>query len=220
MNIASIRRSLFQSEDDRKKFLTRLVDTSLAILKGTMHLQDPQLFNGVCKFLGRLKANFNLQDLANVPSFREWIEAVTLFTIKSLTQWHCASGSMVHLLTLWGRMVLSLSHLKNDATCRHIESKIPDIVHAYINSRMECVIGARNGVIEDPLEDEGHVQEQMDTFYQLCRFNYANTEKILNQYTEPLLQQMNQLSSQTGGKYHLLCFFQLCSPRSCSVCCH
>lgn len=106
---------------------------------------------------------------------------------------------MAHLLMLWSRMVTSLSYLKVDDACHLIESKIPDIVHAYINSRMECVIGAKNGVIEDPLEDDGRVQEQMDTFYQLCRFKYGNTGEILKQYTEPLLQQMSQLSSQSAG---------------------
>lgn len=64
---------------------------------------------------------------------------------------------------------------------------------------MECVMGARNGVIEDPLEDEGRVTEQMDCFHQMCRFKYDNTCEILNRYTEPLLTEMNQLASHASG---------------------
>ena len=199
VHISSVRRSIFPNEDERRKFLARFVETSLAILKTRLHLQDTQSFNSFCKFLGRLKANFNLQDLVNAEGFREWIEAVMEFTLKALTQWQCASGSMIHLIALWARMATSLSYVKVDDSCRLIEDKIPEIVYAYINSRMECVVGAKNGVIEDPLEDEGSVQEQLDSFHQLCRFKYTNTRDVLNRYFEPLLQEMNQMSSQTTG---------------------
>lgn len=126
---------MFSQEEDRRRFLTRLVETSLSILKGQLHLDDDQSFNGVCKFLGRLKANFNLQDLASVPVFGEWIEAVMAFTMKLLNQWNCASGSIVHLIALWARLATSLSYIKLDDACLLLESKIPDLVHAYINSR-------------------------------------------------------------------------------------
>jgi len=92
-----------------------------------------------------------------------------------------------------------MSYIKLDDSGAFIESKIPDIIHAYINSRMECVVGARNGIIEDPLEDEGRVLEQLELFNQLCRFKYETTRDILIRHSEPLIQQLAVASTQAVG---------------------
>eukprot|EP00210_Caulerpa_lentillifera_P005833 g5577.t1 len=196
--IASVRRSLFPHETDRRKFLEKLVCTTLTILKSNLNLQDIQNYNEFCKLIGRLKGNFNLQDLISVANYNEWIEAVSVFTIESLNQWRCASGSIVHLLTLWCRMVTSISYIKAESCLSFFNSKIPTIVSAYINSRLECVIGAKNGVIEDPLDDEGKMQEQLETLPALCRFKYNETFEILVRIMDPLMEQLARLGRQSS----------------------
>lgn len=202
--IASVRRSLFPHESDRRKFLEGLVSTALTILKGNLNLQDIQNYNEFCKLLGRLKANFNLQDLVSVPNYNEWIEDVSVFTIKSLNQWRFASGSLVHLLTLWCRMVTSMAYIKVDSCQASFETKIPNIVSSYISSRLECAMEGRTEANEDPLDDEGKMQEQLDMLPPLCRFKYNETYEILVRVMDPLIEQLATLGRQSSGLFDSL----------------
>lgn len=181
-------------------------------MKGNVPIQDEQSLNGVCKFLGRLKSNFNLQDLISGP-FNEWIEAVSDLTIKLLTQWICASGSIVHLLSLWARLTTSLTYVKVEDATKLIESKIPEIINAYINSRMQCVIGAQNGLIEETLEDEGRILEQMDPIQHLCRFQYDKTQSILNHYLDPLFIEAEKLANHPAGFFPVVSRSQILIDR-------
>lgn len=68
VRLGSVRRSVFQADPERLKFLNRLLTSTTEILRSQWGLNEIQNYNEFCKLLGRLKANFNLQDLVSLSS--------------------------------------------------------------------------------------------------------------------------------------------------------
>ena len=60
------------------------------------------------------------------------------FTIDSFKHWQWAANSVYYLLSLWSRLVASMPYLKGDVPSQ-LESFVPQVITAFINSRMELV---------------------------------------------------------------------------------
>ncbi|GMH42848.1 hypothetical protein BSKO_10767 [Bryopsis sp. KO-2023] len=192
VRLASVRRSIFQVEAERLKFLDRMLASTTDVLRTQSGLNEIQNYNEFCKLLGRLKANFNLPDLVCSDKYPDWIDLLAHFTRESLTQWRWAGGSVYYLLYLWSRLVTSVPYLKVE-TPPLLDTKVPDIVSTYIHTRLQSVEDVvQNGITEDPLDDEGQLQEQLDSIPQLCRFKFEDTARILLNMLDPLLQAFQQ----------------------------
>ena len=83
VQIASIRRSLF-SNPERAKFLLQLVSGARYILKNPQSLSDASCYHEFCRFLARLKSNYQLGELIRVEAYPETIDLITKFTVTSL----------------------------------------------------------------------------------------------------------------------------------------
>ena len=76
------------------------------------------------------------------------------------SSWQWASNSVYYLLSLWSRLVASMPYLKGE-TPSHLENYVPQIITAFINSRMELVgfmLRSTDADIDDPLEDDEQVR--------------------------------------------------------------
>lgn len=63
--------------------------------------------------------------------------------------------------------------------------------------RLQSVEESVQGNIgEDLLDDEGQLQEQLDTIPQLCRFKFEETARMLIAVMDPLLAAFQQYSQQ------------------------
>eukprot|EP00803_Ostreobium_quekettii_P004119 evm.model.scf_281.4 EVM.evm.TU.scf_281.4 scf_281:37255-51104(+) len=186
VRLASVRRSLFQMEVERSKLLNRLMTCTRDILRTQQGLSEQDNYHEFCKLLGRIKANFNLQDLVNVENYAEWIELVANFTMQSLNSWQWAASSMYYLLALWSRLVTSMPYLKGDSPSL-MEANVPKIVHAYLTSRLDCVRAVlQNGITEDPLDNEGELQDQLESLPHLFRFQYDKTCVLVCSLLDPI----------------------------------
>ena len=75
--------------------------------------------------------------------------------------WQFAPNSIHYLLTLWQRMVASVPYVK--ATEPHLlEVYTPEVSKAYITSRLDSVTMVIRDGLEDPLDDTGMVQQQLE----------------------------------------------------------
>lgn len=101
VRLASTRRSLFSSEAERVGFLSRLVNGTRDILKNKQGLAHHENYHEFCRLLGRLKTNYQLNELVGLEAYSEWIQLVSQFTIESLASWQWASSSIYYLLGLW-----------------------------------------------------------------------------------------------------------------------
>ncbi|KAL4714799.1 hypothetical protein ACJJTC_002658 [Scirpophaga incertulas] len=177
VQLASVRRSLF-SNNERAKFLKRLSAGVLRILDNTQGLSDPTNYHEFCRLLARLKSNYQLGELVMVDNYNRLIELIAKFTVQSLQMWQFAPNSVHYLLSLWQRMVASVPYVK--ATEPHLlETYAPGVTAAYIGSRLESVQCVVREGLEDPLDDTGTVQQQLEQLSVIGRCEYAKTCQLL-----------------------------------------
>lgn len=63
VRLASVRRSLFVTEEERMDFLTLLVGGTHDIMRSQQGLGDHVNYHEFCRLLGRLKTNYQLSEL-------------------------------------------------------------------------------------------------------------------------------------------------------------
>lgn len=94
--------------------------------------------------------------------------------------WQFAPNSVHYLLSLWQRMVASVPYVK--ATEPHLlETYTPEVTNAYITSRLESVAVVVREGLEDPIEDLGMVQQQLEQLSVIGRCEYQKTCTLLVQ---------------------------------------
>ncbi|CAH1259314.1 XPO7 [Branchiostoma lanceolatum] len=191
VQIASVRRSLFNNAE-RAKFLSHLVQGVKRVLTNPQGLSEPSNYHEFCRLLARLKSNYQLGELVKVDNYPEIIALIAKFTVESLQMWQFAPNSVHYLLSLWQRMVASVPYVK--ATEPHLlETYTPEVTKAYITSRLESVHLVMRDGFEDPLEDTGSIQQQLDQLSTIGRCEYEKTCTLLIQLFDESAQAYQRL---------------------------
>ncbi|NXA39768.1 RBP17 protein, partial [Eudromia elegans] len=191
VQFASTRRSLF-SNPERAKYLGNLIKGVKQILENPQGLSDPGNYHEFCRFLARLKTNYQLGELVMVKDYPEVIQLIANFTITSLQHWEFAPNSVHYLLTLWQRMVASVPFVKT-AEPHLLDTYAPEITKAYITSRLESVpVVVRDG-LEDPLDDTATVFQQLEQLCTVSRCEYEKTCALLVQLFDQNAQNYQKL---------------------------
>ncbi|RXN19926.1 Exportin-7 [Labeo rohita] len=161
-------------------------------------LSDPNNYHEFCRLLARLKSNYQLGELVKVENYPEVIRLIANFTVTSLQHWEFAPNSVHYLLSLWQRLAASVPYVK--ATEPHmLETYTPEVTKAYITSRLESVhIILRDG-LEDPLDDAGLVQQQLDQLSTIGRCEYEKTCALLVQLFDQSAQSYQELLQSTNS---------------------
>ncbi|OVA13819.1 Importin-beta [Macleaya cordata] len=195
VRLASVRRSLFTNDTERSKFLAHLMTGTKEILQtGQGGLADHDNYHEYCRLLGRFKVNYQLSELVNVDGYSDWIRLVAEFTSKSLQSWQWASSSVYYLLGLWSRLVTSVPYLKGD-TPSLLDEFVPKITEGFITSRFDSVqAGFPDDLSENPLDNVELLQDQLECFPYLCRFQYENSSIYIIKVVEPILQTYTERS--------------------------
>lgn len=177
VQITSVRRSLL-SNQERGRFLSALVGGVKNILETSHGFNDPENYHEFCRLLSRLKANYQLGELVNVDCYPDAIALIAKFTVQSLQMWQFAPNSVHYLLSMWQKMVASIQFMKE--TSPHLLDRYtPEITRAYIASRMDSVAVVVGQGVEDPLDDLGTVQQQLEQLSVIGRCEYEKTCEIL-----------------------------------------
>ncbi|KAK4268092.1 hypothetical protein QN277_024795 [Acacia crassicarpa] len=188
VRLASVRRSLFTNDASRSKFLAHLMTGTKVILQTGQGLTDHYNYHEFCRLLGRFRVNYQLSELVSVEGYSDWIQMVAEFTLKSLQSWQWASNSVYYLLGLWSRLVSSVPYLKGDAPSL-LDEFVPKITESFITSRFNYVQdGIPDDLSENPLDNAELLQDQLDCFPQLCRFQYESSSLYILNIMEPVLQ--------------------------------
>ncbi|XP_078405859.1 ran-binding protein 17-like [Cetorhinus maximus] len=195
---ASMRRSLF-SNTERATFLTRLMKGVQRILENPQGLSDSNNYHEFCRFLARLKTNYQLGEIVMVEGYPEIIRLIANFTVTSLQHWEFAPNSVHYLLSLWQRMVASVPFIKSNEP-HLMETYAPEVTKAYITSRLESVpLIIRDG-LEDPLDDMGLVFQQLDQLCTVSRCEYEKTCALLVQLFDQSAQTYQELLRAPSGR--------------------
>ncbi|KAL7742627.1 hypothetical protein ACLKA6_013958 [Drosophila palustris] len=195
VQMTSVRRSLF-SNSERTKFLTHLVEGVKNILTNLHGLSDPDNYHEFCRLLARLKSNYQLGELIAVPCYPEAIELIAKFTVQSLHMWLFAPNSVHYLLTLWQRMVASVPYVKSPDP-HLLGTYTPEVVKAYIESRLDAVPLIVRDNMEDPLDDLCMVQQQLEQLSVIERCEYNKTCNFLVQHFDQKAREYENLVQMT-----------------------
>lgn len=179
VQITSIRRSIF-SNNERIKFLNCLVAGAVEILKTSHGLSEPNNYHEFCRLLARLKSNYQLGELVVVDNYSEAIQLIAKFTVQSLQMWQCAPNSIHYLLSLWQRMVTSVPYVKAPEP-HYLNTYTPEVVKAYVTSRLESVTAIVRDNLDDPLDDLGMVVQQLEQLSTIERCEYEKTCELIFQ---------------------------------------
>ncbi|KAG8480658.1 hypothetical protein CXB51_025204 [Gossypium anomalum] len=204
VRLASVRRSLFVNDAARSKFLAHLMTGTKEILQSGQGLADHDNYHEYCRLLGRFRVNYQLSELVNVEGYSDWIRLVAEFTLKSLQSWQWASSSVYYLLGLWSRLVSSVPYLKGDAPSL-LDEFVPKITESFLTSRFNSVqVGFPDDLSENPLDNVELLQDQLDCFPYLCRFQYESSGSYIINMMEPVLQSYTEKARlQTCDKNEL-----------------
>ncbi|KAB1259833.1 Ran-binding protein 17 [Camelus dromedarius] len=149
-------------------------------------------YHEFCRFLARLKTNYQLGELVMVKEYPEVIRLIANFTITSLQHWEFAPNSVHYLLTLWQRMVASVPFVKS--TEPHLlDTYAPEITKAFITSRLESVAIVVRDNLDDPLDDTATVFQQLEQLCTVSRCEYEKTCTLLVQLFDQNAQNYQKL---------------------------
>ncbi|XP_041532280.1 ran-binding protein 17 isoform X2 [Microtus oregoni] len=197
VQFASTRRSLFSSPE-RARYLGNLIRGVKGILENPQGLSDPGNYHEFCRFLARLKTNYQLGELVLVKEYAEVIGLIANFTITSLQHWEFAPNSVHYLLTLWQRMVASVPFVKS--TEPHLlDTYAPEITKAFITSRLESVAIVVRDNLDDPLDDTATVFQQLEQLCTVSRCEYEKTCTLLVQLFDQNAQNYQKLLHSASG---------------------
>ncbi|XP_017403180.1 ran-binding protein 17 isoform X2 [Cebus imitator] len=171
---------------------------SLPPLLSQLGLSDPGNYHEFCRFLARLKTNYQLGELVTVKEYPEVIRLIANFTIASLQHWEFAPNSVHYLLTLWQRMVASVPFVKS--TEPHLlDTYAPEITKAFITSRLESVAIVVRDHLDDPLDDTATVFQQLEQLCTVSRCEYEKTCALLVQLFDQNAQNYQKLLHSASG---------------------
>ncbi|KAH0512490.1 Ran-binding protein 17, partial [Microtus ochrogaster] len=171
---------------------------SLPPLLSQLGLSDPGNYHEFCRFLARLKTNYQLGELVLVKEYAEVIGLIANFTITSLQHWEFAPNSVHYLLTLWQRMVASVPFVKS-AEPHLLDTYAPEITKAFITSRLESVAIVVRDNLDDPLDDTATVFQQLEQLCTVSRCEYEKTCTLLVQLFDQNAQNYQKLLHSASG---------------------
>ena len=205
--LVSVRRSLFSSELERKRFLGHIIRGVCDILREEQGLGDADCYHQFARLLSKVKNNFQLSELVRTEGYAEWIDAVATFTIASCGKPVWASNSMHYILGLWSRLVASVPYVRMEASSTNtassssssapqpigsndilIDAYIPKIIGAYLRGRVDSLVGPQAEEALEELNDIECIEDQLEQLPGICRYQYEAVSSVVLSIVDPLLQ--------------------------------
>ncbi len=87
MQLGSARRSVFSNDEERKKFLSGMLENTARIMQSNIGLQHAENFHEFCRLLARFKSAYQLTDLMECQQFDDWMALVADFSVRAFQSW-------------------------------------------------------------------------------------------------------------------------------------
>ncbi|KAI8393567.1 armadillo-type protein [Radiomyces spectabilis] len=204
--IASVRKSLFTTHNERSAFVLALMDGAREIMLTSQGMNDADNYNGFCRFLYRFRSTAPLNELAEKAGYLDWIQLVANFSLQAFQSWKWAPNTAMYILGFWSRIVQSMTyyHQLGEGTVQKLESITVELTQAYISTVMESVPVIIDEGLEDPLENEDSLMETLNMLGQIARCKYEQSSTALLAIFDPIASQYEGLiagaaSGMTAG---------------------
>eukprot|EP00659_Diplonema_papillatum_P023061 gene23061-35335_t len=186
VQFVSVRRSLFSDDAQRSEWLGNIIEGILHVLRNKTGLNDPQNYHEFCKLLSRIKPNYMLTEIVNLPFYDDWIRLSAQFTVDSFVNWKQTANSSYYLLSLWQRFLAASLYVKSSKPSM-LQEYAPNVISSYIQSRLEVARACIEipGEVENALEDDGMLSTQLESFPQIAKSAYEKVGPYLVQLAMP-----------------------------------
>ncbi|EGG23535.1 exportin 7 [Cavenderia fasciculata] len=186
--VASIRRSLFMTEDERTKFLTNIFRGILEILQTNTGLNNDNNHLAFCRVLERIKTNYHFNQLVVIEGYQEWISLLSQFTTQTLNNPNFSPNSVYCLLSLWAKFVASLIYVKGDPNKTCLDKYTPAIMETFIKSKVEASVEEEE---DENLVDYEKMIGLLEHIPFLGRLAYKTTCSQILQIFDTILQRFS-----------------------------
>ena len=167
--IATIRVSLFDTDEEKVAFLVRVMEGIGAVIAGRVGLAYPENHLMTCLVLSRLKANASIARLTAAPCWGEWIKCVYAFTHETFlsTAFVESPNSVHYLMHFWSRLALSLKYLTgNDGARTAAATYAAQVLELFVTNQLRAVTPGEHA--ESPDEEA----ESLEYVQSIARCNY------------------------------------------------
>ena len=209
---ASVRRSLFATDEKRTQYLAQVIGGTVELLERGTVLMDPNTYLHFCRLLSRLKANYQLSELVKMDVYPKWINLVAKFTMDSFKNFDWAENGLYFLLGLWARLTVSIPFMKGDVPTS-LQNLVPKIFRSFVSVRLEAV---GKLMLEDNLDElfgDVNLDEQGRHLPTLARLSYGEAVEFIKSVFDPIYLSYEQttqtLSPQSNLKGLMLIEAQL-----------
>jgi exportin-7 len=182
VQLASMRRTLFATDELRMANISRHMEATVEILQSSRGLEDHANYHHFCRWLARLKVNYQLDELIALDIYPNWIELVAQFTLQSLaSDWSWIGDSLFYLLSMWSRLIAAKPYLKGGKKA-YLDDSVVKIVESYVTSRLISVSRA-----SDDDDDDDGFSEHLDAIPLLFRLQYERAATFITGIMDPRL---------------------------------
>lgn len=193
VQLVSMRRTLFSSDELRILNISRHMQGSLEIMTNRAGLEDHDNYHQFCRWLARLKVNYQLDEIIGLDIYSQWIQLVSDFTLQSLaSDWNWIGESLHYLLSLWSKLINALPYSKSGKES-FLEAHVSKIVERYITSRLLSI--ARTTTDDD---DEDEPPEHLEIIPPLVRLQYEKSVMYLISLIDPMLDNYRVFAANGG----------------------
>jgi exportin-7 len=195
VQLASMRRTLFATEELRIANISRHVAATLDVLQSRRGLEDHQNYHHFCRWLARLKVNYQLEELISLDTYPTWIDLVAQFTLHSLaSDWTWVGDSLYYLLSLWSRLIGAKPYLKGGKKA-YLDDSVVKIVETYVSSRLMAISRVDDSA-DDPDDDD--VSEHLEAIPLLFRLQYDRAAVFMTQLWDQRLENYKTFANSGG----------------------
>lgn len=192
VQLASMRRTLFATDELRIMNIHRHMSGTLEILSARAGLEDHDNYHHFCRWLARLKVNYQLDEIINLDIYRQWIELVSNFTLQSLaSDWSWVGNSLYYLLSLWSRLIAAKPYLKSGKEA-YLDGYVAKIVEQYITTRLMAL-----AQLDDDDEDED-ISEHLEAIPAIFRLQYEKSASFISSVMDPMLENYKAFAASGG----------------------
>lgn len=110
VQIASVRKTLFNDQDERSKFVLRVMRGIREIISTSQGLNDADNYNGFCRLLFRFRATIPLNEMTEKVGYTEWMESIARFSLQAFQSWKFAPNTSMYVLGFWSKNVQSMTY--------------------------------------------------------------------------------------------------------------
>lgn len=193
VQLVSMRRTLFTTDELRVANIHRHMQATLELLSARAGLEDHNNYHHFCRWIARLKVNYQLDEIISLDIYRQWIELVSNFTLQSLaSDWDWIGDSLYYLLSLWSKLINAMPYIKSGKES-YLDTYVPKIVEQYVTARLMSI-----AQLTDDDDDDADTPEHLEMMPTIARLEYEKMATFIMSIMDPMLENYKAFAASGG----------------------